>query len=38
MWLLADVTNTGAQALYRAAGGEPSVHDDAAFWWRLDSA
>ena len=27
--------NTGAQALYRAAGGQRSVHEDAAFWWQL---
>ena len=38
VWLLTDKANTGAQALYRAAGGEPSAHDDAAFWWQLNSA
>jgi hypothetical protein len=36
MWLVTDEANTAAQALYRAAGGEPSRHDDAAFWWQLD--
>jgi ribosomal protein S18 acetylase RimI-like enzyme len=38
MWLFTDEANTAAQALYRAAGGKPSQHDDAAFWWQLDSA
>jgi ribosomal protein S18 acetylase RimI-like enzyme len=37
MWLLTEQTNAGAQALYRAAGGEPSAHEDAAFWWQLHS-
>ncbi|WP_232667877.1 GNAT family N-acetyltransferase [Pseudonocardia sp. TRM90224] len=35
MWLFTDEANTAAQALYQAAGGEPSLHDDAAFWWQL---
>lgn len=38
MWLFTDEANTTAQTLYRAAGGEPSLHDDAAFWWQLNSA
>ena len=37
MWLLTELTNTGTQALYRAAGGEPSMHEDAAFWWQLQA-
>jgi ribosomal protein S18 acetylase RimI-like enzyme len=35
MWLFTDEHNTAAQALYRSAGGEPSPHEDAAFWWQL---
>jgi hypothetical protein len=31
MWLLTGKANSGAQALYRAAGGESSAHDN-AFW------
>ena len=38
MWLFTDETNTVAQSLYRSEGGEPSLHDDAAFWWQLDRA
>lgn len=38
MWLFTDEANTPAQALYRSVGGEPSLHDDAAFWWQLRAA
>jgi ribosomal protein S18 acetylase RimI-like enzyme len=37
MWLFTDEHNTAAQALYRSAGGEPSPHEDAAFWWQLSA-
>ena len=36
MWLFTDETNAAAQAMYRASGGEPSLHDDAAFWWQFE--
>ena len=35
MWLFTDEDNAAAKALYEAAGGEPSPHDDATYWWQL---
>ncbi|WP_225062784.1 GNAT family N-acetyltransferase [Nocardia sp. alder85J] len=38
MWLFTDEDNAAAKALYEAAGGEPSLHNDAGYWWQLDAA
>jgi ribosomal protein S18 acetylase RimI-like enzyme len=38
MWLFTDEGNQAAKALYEATGGQPSPHDDAGYWWQLDSA
>lgn len=38
MWLFTDEDNQPAKALYEATGGHPSPHDDAGYWWQLDSA
>jgi ribosomal protein S18 acetylase RimI-like enzyme len=38
MWLFTDEDNHAARALYEATGGQPSPHDDAGYWWQLDSA
>ncbi|GAA1301954.1 GNAT family N-acetyltransferase [Saccharothrix xinjiangensis] len=38
MWLFTDEGNHAAKALYEAAGGRPSSHDDAGYWWQLDGA
>lgn len=35
MWLFTDEDNHAAKALYEAAGGQPSPHDDAGYWWQL---
>jgi hypothetical protein len=35
MWLFTDEDNHAAKALYKAAGGQPSAHDDAGYWWQL---
>ncbi len=37
MWLFTDEDNAAAKALYEATGGEPSLHDDAGYWWQLDA-
>ncbi|MFT7841770.1 GNAT family N-acetyltransferase [Saccharothrix sp. BKS2] len=37
MWLFTDEDNHAAKALYEAAGGQPSPHADAGYWWLLDS-
>ena len=37
MWLFTDQDNDSAKKLYEAAGGEPSPHDDAGYWWRLSA-
>ncbi|MEV0680220.1 GNAT family N-acetyltransferase [Actinosynnema sp. NPDC050436] len=36
MWLFTDEDNHAAKALYESAGGSPSPHDDAGYWWQLD--
>lgn len=36
VWLFTDHGNTAAKALYGSSGAEPSRHDDAGYWWRLD--
>lgn len=36
MWLFTDEDNHAAKALYEAAGGQPSPHDDDGYRWRLD--
>lgn len=36
MWLFTDEANEAAKALYEKAGGKPSPHDDATYWWQLD--
>jgi hypothetical protein len=38
MWLVTDEDNAAAKALYETTGGEPSLHDDAGYWWQLDAA
>lgn len=35
MWLFTDTDNLPAIRLYEAAGGVPSPHDDAGYWWQL---
>lgn len=37
MWLFTDEDNQAAKAMYKATGGRPSLHDDASYWWQLDS-
>ncbi|MFE2750562.1 GNAT family N-acetyltransferase [Actinosynnema sp. NPDC059335] len=36
MWLFTDEDNHAAKALYEAAGGRPSPHADAGYWWVFD--
>ncbi|WP_256258124.1 hypothetical protein [Saccharopolyspora antimicrobica] len=36
MWLFTDEDNTAAKALYESEGGQPSLHDDAGYWWQLE--
>lgn len=38
MWLFTDEDNKAARRLYEAAGGVPSPHDDAGYWWQLPDA
>jgi ribosomal protein S18 acetylase RimI-like enzyme len=35
MWLFTDLENRVAKRLYESAGGRPSAHDDAGYWWQL---
>jgi ribosomal protein S18 acetylase RimI-like enzyme len=35
MWLFTDEANVVAKSLYESAGGRPSPHQDATYWWQL---
>ncbi|MBW4719255.1 GNAT family N-acetyltransferase [Saccharothrix obliqua] len=37
MWLFTSEDNVAAISLYEAAGGRPSLHDDAGYWWSFSS-
>lgn len=37
MWLFTDEANASAKNLYESTGAAPSPHDDATYWWQLDS-